>query len=319
MSKGNMLMSQARGKLGGFVYSVVKGQQVQRAYNSKPSNPQTAAQLYQRALFVDAVKFYTRGRRNLFPFAFEDKKRTESDYNAFMRANAKRGVVISKAAFDMYYYPALGNWIMSKGTLPPIPASLQTGADTIVITMSKSVTTELTSVTTVGQVAEMLIDGVDFLEGDILTFVTITGGDPTSEGIPSVNPKDTEFPTSWEIKQIMLTANSTQPLSDFGIVATIQGTTNKSLLLRPEDYAPNNVIYGGTIIHSRNTSTGVRVSTQEIVNSDTTNDVIEAARARTYVDEAVESWRTTQQAPVISETIMQGNIAQSIAADFTGE
>lgn len=316
MSKGNMLMSQARGKLGGFVYSVVNGQQVQRAYNNKPRNPQTAAQLYQRALFVDAVKFYTRGRRNLFQFAFEDRKRTESDYNAFMRANAKRGVVISKAAFELYDYPALGNWLMSKGTLQPIPVSLQAGTDSVVISMSKSVNTELTSVTTVGQVAQLLIDGVDFLEGDILTFVTITAGNPESEGIPSVNPTPMTIGTDWDIKQLMLTANSSQPLSDFGIVATIQGTTSKTLILRPNDTAIDTQIYGGTIIHSRNTSTGVRVSTQEIVNSDVTNSVIEAARARTYVDEAVESWRTTQQAPVISETIMQGNIAQSIAAEF---
>lgn len=311
-----MLMGMARGKLGEFVYARVKGQQVQRAYNSKPSNPQTAAQLYQRALFVDAVKFYTRGRRNLFQFAFEDKKRTESDYNAFMRANAKRGVVISKAAFDLYDYPALGNWLLSKGTLQPIPVELQEGTGTVVISMTKSVSTELSSVTTVGQVAEMLIDGVDFLEGDILTFVSITSGEPTSEGIPSVNPSPMEIGTSWKIKQIMLTANSTQPLSDFGIVASILGTTNKSLLLKPADAAIDTLIYGGTIIHSRNTSTGVRVSTQEIVNSNVTNDVIEAARARTYIDAAVESWRITQQAPVISETIMQGNIAQSIAADF---
>ncbi len=310
-------MGHARGKVGSVVFARLKGQQVTRALNSNPSNPRTAAQMYQRALFSDAVKFYTRGRRNLFQFAFEDKKATESDYNAFMRENAKRGVVISKAAFDIYDYPALGNWLLSKGTLQPIPVSLQAGTDSVVISMSKSVNTELTSVTTVGQVAELLIDGVDFLESDILTFVTITAGDPTSEGIPSVNPSPMEVGTSWDIKQIMLTANSSQPLSDFGIVATIQGTTNKFLILKPEDVAIDTQIYGGTIIHSRNTSTGVRVSTQEIVNSNATISVIEAARARTYVDAVVESWRTTQQAPVVSESVMQGNIAQSIAADFS--
>lgn len=43
---------------------------------------------------------------------------------------------------------------------------------------------------------------------------------------------------------------------------------------------------------------------------------IDAARERSYVDAVVESWRTTQQAPVVSESVMQGNIAQGIALDF---
>ena len=117
MSKGNVLLGMARGAVGDIVFSRLKGQQVARARNRQPANPRTSSQMYQRALFTDAVKFYTRGRRNLFQFAFENKKENESDYNAFMRENAKRGVVISKAAFDNYGYPALGNFIMSKAFL----------------------------------------------------------------------------------------------------------------------------------------------------------------------------------------------------------
>lgn len=309
-------MSQARGKLGGFVYSVVKGQQVQRAYNSKPSNPQTAAQLYQRALFVDAVKFYTRGRRELFQFAFEDKKRTESDYNAFMRVNAKRGVVISKAAFDNYPYPALGNFILSKGTLQPINSAIAAGASSY-LSMTKGVVTDLTTITTVGDLASLIVDGVDFLAGDILTFVTIKA-DVAGEGlIPNVEG-NTTYDTDWDIYQVMLTLGSTQPLSDFGISATITTAEGgaKTLMVRSADEISSEWIFAGAIIHSRNTSTGVRTSTQELALNAAATEALELARARTYVDAVVETWRTTQKAPVISETIMQGNIAQSIAADF---
>lgn len=320
MARGSMLMGMSRGKLGEFVYARVKGQQVSRAYNKEPYNPQTSAQLYQRAIFTDAVKFYTRGRRQLFTFAFEDKKKTESDYNAFMRANAKRGVVISKEAFNKYEYPALGDFILSKGTLQPIAVSFGTGAGTIKIQMGKVVNTELTSVSTVGELASLLIDGVDFLDGDYITFVTINGGDPESDGIPSVIPSEDLLPTQWDIKQVVLTGGSTQPLSDFGIAATIIGTTTKTLNVSPIATAVDTTIYSGTIIHSRNTKNGTRVSTQELVHNNAAKNAISAARERTYVDAAVESWRITQQAPVISETIMQGNIAQSIAIDFnTGE
>lgn len=309
-------MSQARGKLGGFVYSVVKGQQVQRAYNSKPSNPQTAAQLYQRALFVDAVKFYTRGRRELFQFAFEDKKRTESDYNAFMRANAKRGVVISKAAFENYPYPALGNFILSKGTLQPIQHYIAQG-NTSYLAMSKPVVTDATTVTTIGQLAAFIVDGVDYLADDILTFVTISS-DVAGEGlIPNVEGTISGT-TDWNIHQVMLTLGSTQPLSDFGITATIttDSQDNKSLNVRTVEEIGSEWIFAGAIIHSRNTSTGVRTSTQELALNAAAEEAIDLARARTYVDAVVETWRTTQKAPVISETIMQGNIAQSIAANF---
>lgn len=320
MARGSMLMGMARGKLGEFVYARVKGQQVSRAYNKDPYNPQTSAQLYQRSIFTDAVKFYTRGRRQLFPFAFEDKKKTESDYNAFMRANAKRGVVISKECFNNYDYPALGNFIMSKGTLQPMNARIGNAGNVSSLAWSKeNITTTLTAVLTVGDLASLMIDGVDFLEGDILTFVNIVGGFTAIEGIPSVSPADIQSQTNWDIKQVMLTANSTQPLSDYGVTATLTGETTKTLTIKTNETYDLDRIHAGVIIHSRNAASKVRVSTEELAMNQTTEAAIEAARERAYVDAAVESWRITQQAPVISETIMQGNIAQSIAADFTGE
>lgn len=310
-------MGMARGKLGEFVYARVKGQQVSRAYNKEPYNPQTSAQLYQRSIFTDAVKFYTRGRRQLFTFAFEDKKKTESDYNAFMRANAKRGVVISKDAFNNFDYPALGNFILSKGTLPPMRARVNTATNTSRLGWSKeNITTELTTVSTVGDLATLMIDGVDFLDGDIITFVEIQGGVPSLEGIPSVTPSPGLSKTNWIIKQVILTANSTQPLSDYGVTATLSGDTKKTLNLNASEGYTADFMFAGVMIHSRNTSSKVRVSTEELAMNEASTTAIEAARERTYVDAAVESWRITQQAPVISETIMQGNIAQSIAADF---
>lgn len=317
MAKGNIFLGFGRGKIGDIVLARVNGQQVTRPRNKSPRNPQTSSQMYQRALFTDAVKFFTRGRRNLFQFAFENKKATESDYNAFMRENAKRGVVISKAAFDNYDYPALGNFILSKGTLQPMRAAIVTNNNTSRLSFSKEgITTELTTVATVGELASLMIDGFDFLEGDIITFVEILGGVPELEDIPSVTPAEEISPTVWTVKQVMLTANSTQPLSDFGITATLSGDATKTLNVAPNAGVTADFIYAGAVIHSRNTANGVRVSTEELQLNTTTKNAIEAARQRSYVDAVVESWRTTQQAPVISESVMQGNIAQSIEAEF---
>ena len=312
MSKGNVLLGMARGAVGDIVFSRLKGQQVTRARNRQPANPRTSSQMYQRALFTDAVKFYTRGRRNLFQFAFENKKENESDYNAFMRENAKRGVVISKAAFDNYGYPALGNFIMSKGTLPPMVSAITSTGMRIETTIPA---TETPAVATLGDISKVLIDGVDILDGDIITFVTIVVNDNTN--VPNVDGVGGD--TQWVINQIQLNATSTQPLSDYGLTASSLEPSSGSSYVEIHqtiDILLNKSIAAGVVIHSRNTANGVRVSTEELALNSVATTAIEAARQRSYIDAVVESWRITQQAPVVSEAVMQGSIAQSIAADF---
>lgn len=315
MSKGNVLLGMARGAVGDVVFSHLKGQQVARARNRQPANPRTSSQMYQRALFTDAVKFFTRGRRNLFQFAFENKKANESDYNAFMRENAKRGVVISKAAFDNYGYPALGNFIMSKGTLPPmVGSSLTNRGMTIEKTFSA---TEAPAVATLGDISKILINGVDILAGDIITFVTIVVNDNTN--VPSVDGVGGN--TTWVINQIQLDSNSTQPLIDYGLTAAQVFSEGSAVVNVTQgiDTILNTTIAAGVVIHSRNTANGVRVSTEELKLNSVATTAIDAARQRSYIDAVVESWRITQQAPVVSEAVMQGSIAQSIAVDFEGE
>lgn len=308
-----MLLGHARGKVGSLVFSRIKGQQTTRARNFNPTNPRTASQMYQRALFSDAVKFFTRGKRNLFQFAFEDKKANESDYNAFMRNNAKRGVVISKAAFDLYGYPALGNWLMSKGTLQPLTAQITANGGPF---LQISKTSSVMSMTTLGQLSQFLVDGDQWLDGDIITFVTITFS-PTS-GIPAVTPPE-DSSTTWEVAQVQLDLSSTQPITDFGVSVNYDAPEtagDTAMLTITQNIAglAGNQAY--VIVHSRNVPSGLRVSTQELQLTTNTAATVEAARQRSYIDAVIESWRATQRAPVVSEAVLQGSIAQSIAADF---
>lgn len=312
MSKGNVLLGMARGAVGDIVFSRLKGQQVTRARNRQPANPRTSSQMYQRAMFTDAVKFYTRGRQKLFQFAFESKKENESDYNAFMRENAKRGVVISKAAFDNYYYPAIGNWLISKGSLTPIPWVF---TDKPAVTMGMHAESEELP-TTLGALSSALVNGDTILNGDIITFVSIAV-DKTN--IPNV-AGTSDYEPVWTIRQVQLDTTSTQPLSNYNLAVTRvgQGSTTP-WHLAPTDDVPTTTIYmlTGAVVLSRNTSTGVKVATTELNTSNMDlQSALDAARQRSYIDAVVESWRMTQQAPVISESVMQGNIAQSIAADF---
>lgn len=110
-------MGYARGAVGDLVFSRVKGNQVTKARNRQPSNPKTSKQVYQRAKFINAVRFYQRGVQNLFKFAFEDKTAQESDFNAFMRHNTSRAIPVAKNASEESIYPAISNWVTSFGTL----------------------------------------------------------------------------------------------------------------------------------------------------------------------------------------------------------
>lgn len=74
--------------------------------------------MLQRAKFANAVKFYKKAVQNFFKFAFEDKKKSESDYNAFMRHNVMNSTLLMKGNVDDAYFPALGRWQMSSGSLP---------------------------------------------------------------------------------------------------------------------------------------------------------------------------------------------------------
>lgn len=112
-----MLMGYARGAVGDLVFSRVKGNQVTKARNRQPSNPKTSKQVYQRAKFINAVRFYQRGVQNLFKFAYEDKTAQESDFNAFMRHNTSRAIPVGKDASEESIYPAISNWITSFGSL----------------------------------------------------------------------------------------------------------------------------------------------------------------------------------------------------------
>lgn len=317
MAKGNMMQGTARGKVGDTVFARVKGQQTARLYNPQVTNPRSSGQVYQRTIFADAVKFFTRGNKALFKFAFEDKKQSESDYNAFMRVNAKRGVNISKKAYDNYDYPALGNWIMTKGSLYPMETRLDGGGVTsdtnLLVNFKINYTGEVPQ--TVGQLARVLIASGHYVAGDILTFVMIRSY--YEDNLPQVEPEATGS-SEWLIHQIILNPDDVRLLNDvetgyecFVANSTLYIATTGSIL--GADYN------SAAAIHSRNTTSGLKVSTQEIVNDQRTIYAIEAAREESYIAQVIASWQMQAQ-EVRPDAILQGAVAQTsvnIADVFT--
>ena len=59
MAKGNLFLGHARGKVGSLVFSRQNGEQVTRALNTRPKNPQTDPQIVQRAIAGTVMYAYS--------------------------------------------------------------------------------------------------------------------------------------------------------------------------------------------------------------------------------------------------------------------
>lgn len=218
-----MFINKAAGKVGNLVLYHRNGEQVMRAYQSKVRNPRSLEQTIQRAKFANAVKFYKRGVKNFFPFAFEDQKKNESAFNAFMRHNVSLSPFLTKPMVDEGKFPAVGNWMLSQGSLDQPFSSLSRTLneqgqpiDEVRINLLEGMKLEKK---TLGEFAQQLEEKGKFEEGDILTFVCIAtdAEDSTSATLDDLPTGDYKFP-SWCICQFVLDKSSTTPLTGWSYV-----------------------------------------------------------------------------------------------------
>lgn len=203
MSKGSLFFGNARGKLGQVVLSTLRGQQIARAYQPKVANPQTATQTNQRAKFANAVKFFKQARKNLFLFAYEDKKPRESYYNAFMRHNIDFSVTLPRESYDDLRFPALGNqFVLSDGSLGEMTPTVASsgGSNHPVFTLPLN---EIKGTGNgVGDLSKALAASYGAVDGDYLTMVFIV-----AVGMSSASYKS-QGPLVWETYQLKVDSTS---------------------------------------------------------------------------------------------------------------
>ncbi len=120
MGKGSLFMGMGRGKVGEIVFSRQDGEQVFRARNRHPHNPQTNKQLIQRAIMATIMSAYSAGRE-IFDHAFEGYSVGAGCQRRFMSLNAK--ALRTQLAVD--YENATPEEALAKVTAPgiqtPIP------------------------------------------------------------------------------------------------------------------------------------------------------------------------------------------------------
>lgn len=175
MSKGNMLLGHARGKVGDLVFSRVNGQQVTRARAAVVKNPQTEAQMIQRILLNTIIQAYSR-MSTICDHSFEGVPTGQKSMSAFMTKNLSyiRSYVAEKKAdgeeFDTIYAFApvgtnlftMNQYIVSTGSLPQVDlvsVSALNGAK-VAITAAGSKPTY-----------QEVIDALGLQRGDQLTFI----------------------------------------------------------------------------------------------------------------------------------------------------
>lgn len=312
MSKGNMLLGYARGSVGDVTFYRDGGLQRARARNRHPSNPRSNRQMLQRALFANAVKFHKLAVSKFFKFAFEDKKSNESDYNAFMRENLKRGVLISKSAFDTQDYPALGDWILSRGSLAEI-YGVGIGEEEATQAMHfplpvRDVT--LSSDPTIAEVSQALISQAQgqWMVGDIITLVEVTA---SKYDVPTATPTPRRYLTNFLLWQFIVDTSDTRSFKsicqDFYISnQAIDGVQRLCVSVgvnsaSAAEYWQQGLHQAG-VIHSRVGDT-TQVSRCELVANYNYRQALEDAQADSYISAVLADWQAS------GEAILQGSLA----------
>lgn len=89
MSKGNMLLGQARGSVGDLTFYRRDGQQITRAKVTQVTNPRTSLQIIQRMIFGTVVEAYKR-TKSITDHSYEGVQYGAKSQARFMSLNLKR-------------------------------------------------------------------------------------------------------------------------------------------------------------------------------------------------------------------------------------
>ena len=312
MAKGNMFIGNGSGKVGNLVVATRAGEQITRVYQPRVANPKSYQQMLQRAKFANAVKFYKKAVQNFFKFAFEDKKKSESDYNAFMRHNIMNSTLLIKGNVDDDYFPALGRWVMSSGSLPNA-FNIKIAGDSEFAFVNDGIKANAT----IGDISSALI-GQGFHTGDIITFVLITSP-VTYLDFDLTNLYDSGLKQpEWLIVQFTIDAKDTRDISQANYLGSryggLGGYEGNSLVVY-DDGTIRWASHPGTVgdfeqimaatccIVTRITGSGVMATNTSLFGNTIFDKMLSDAEGTDYENEVLVSWGAREGA------ILKGSIA----------
>lgn len=197
MAKDNMFLGFARGKVGDVVFSRQGGQQVARARNRSPKNPQTPVQLLQRIVMKTTSLAYSL-LQPICNHSFQSRAEGTPCQSRFAQLNVAKfraqlnDIITSGDETDILYsdehnfssksdsLAALNAYIISEGTLQPLSLAFTAGSYKLLVTQPIS---EATAATITYQQA---VDMLGLQRGDQLTFLWLSANDTNQGGSESL-------------------------------------------------------------------------------------------------------------------------------------
>lgn len=277
----NGLFKKSKGSLGGVTFRGVNGQTVTSEKITKTTNPRTEAQMKQRVQLANLVSTYRLLQRsNLKGFQF--KKKTQSDYNAFVANNINivKCYLTKQEAAAQACVPA--PYLFSQGSLPSIVVSQDSGTSRYVTSISLASLDTLMEGSDVKPIdvpigilsACIIKDNAGWQEGDQLSYISFRQITDESSGFPY---------GSLYRSDIVLNLNDPRKVGD--VIDPLGFDIFNHFLAHDASKIQGAFAW----VHSRNVSGSLQVSTQRFVvynntyNSHSTEDYLNKA-IRSYSD-----------------------------------
>ena len=274
------------GRLGGNVYYMLNGQNIGRELAPEVSNPRSTAQMRQRMQWANLVNTYRLNQPWMGKLSFENKKQTQSDYNAFMSANVGvHPVYLTKQQAEAGRV-ILAPYTMTKGTLPTINMSYD-GAEVVFTTDIALGNYTLGENSTVANLSDAIIgNNAGWREGDQLSVIL-------SDVVPSIGgPR-----ASLYAGEIILNTNDTTPLANIpvGVLTMDQVLTNTRDTVIDINVEAIDAVCACCVVQSRTVSGKTSVSTQAYVLASSAQTEFDNAQTNVAFNHAADSYGLTDE------------------------
>lgn len=278
----NFYLRNQKKKLAGAVYYQAMGQTRSRELRTEISNPRTQAQMEQRTKWANLVNFY-RVNAPWMKYAYETKKRNQSEYNKFMSLNVPSARIYLPKSIASQGGCVVDAYQMTQGSLASIEFSK---VDPFWISnIILPDTFDLSELSTVGEVSAAILQmNPAVREGDQLSFIRLTQQVNSNTGVPFVVVRKYE---------VIINSNDFRPFYDFmpaDYVTATDATGTFSLAIEDSGNAG-----GFLLILSRTIGGKTYVSTQSIIVAN--NDALIAQYSSAAAQQAaIDSYGESEDA-----------------------
>lgn len=186
MAKGNMFLGLARGSVGDITFYRRNAQQISRVRVRNVKNPQSPAQMGQRAINHTAVNAYSI-LKGICDHSFQGVSYGANSYSKFLSLNMdmlrKRAASANPSGSAKSFLPfgfqgiVAMPFVLSTGTLPTVEAEFASGEGYTALKLSS-----LPASNPQGITYQQIINALNAQQGDQLTIIRIP--DPTIGGYP---------------------------------------------------------------------------------------------------------------------------------------